>query len=152
MLTDITQISAPCPAVDDSGWTLEYLLLGDLVELLEEAYDDENRKWLLVVLDGLLDAIPAEGRLEKLEKLKACFPYSTAVQSSLTRMELEHDDLIFQLRKLRNRVAWQFSVIDILAAEVCSDLKCWLKSFRRFSEREARLRRQAARPRLNATG
>lgn len=128
-----------------SDWTLEYLLFGDLVELLEEPYDDENRRWLLVVLDGLLDAIPAEGRMGRLAALREMFPNSVHLKVALTRLELEHGELIFQLRKLRNRVAWRLSVLDVVAAEVCRDLVSWLKSFRRFSEREARFQRQASR-------
>lgn len=125
------------------GWSLEYLLLGDLVELLQERYDEENRRWLLVVLDGLLDAIPAEGRLDRLRWFRSFFQHSDCLQATLIRMELEYEELIFQLRKLRNRVAWRLSLLEVLAAEVCCDLKTWLHSFREFSYREAEFRRSA---------
>ena len=60
--------SVPMPSVrGDAEWTLEYLLLGDLADLLSETYDEENRKWILVVLEGLLDAIPAEKRPRALQ-------------------------------------------------------------------------------------
>src|SRR5579872_2956860 len=44
--------------------SLEYILLGDLRDLLEEPVDDESRKWLLAVLDTLLDTLPREFDLE----------------------------------------------------------------------------------------
>lgn len=152
MQTDLLSQSAACSEPDsqydeeveaEESWTLEYLLLGDLVELLQEPYDEENRRWLLVVLDGLLDAIPAEGRLDRLRWFQSFFRHSESLQTALIRMELEYEELIFQLRKLRNRVAWRLSLLEVLAAEVCCDLKVWLQNFQQFSAREAEFRRTA---------
>ena len=131
------------PPDNDGRGTLEYLLLGDLVELLEEGYDEENRRWLLVVLDGLLDAIPTEGRKGRIAGVRGILPRSQHLQNRLTRLELEHDELMSQLRRLRNRVAWRLSLLDEVAAEVCRDLQTWLDSFMAFCNREARLERQA---------
>jgi len=124
---------------NDSEWTLEYLLLGDLADLLSETYDEENRKWLQVVLDGLLDAIPAENRKDRFRRLRDAYPDSPGFLISLRQLELEHDAMILQLKKLRDRVAWRFSLIDVLAAEVVQDLKRWLINFQSFCQREHRL-------------
>ncbi len=124
---------------NDAEWTLEYLLLGDLADLLGEAYDEENRKWLQVVLEGLLDAIPAENRKDRFRRLRDAYPDSPGFLMSLRQLELEHDAMILQLKKLRDRVAWRFSLIDVLAAEVVLDLKRWLISFQSFCQREHRL-------------
>ena len=145
--TDRTADAAECrdksilmPHVrDNPEWTLEYLLLGDLADLLSEGYDEENRKWLLVVLEGLLDAIPAEGRSERFNKLRRAYPGSRGLLQSLTQLEAEHDAMIFQLRRLRNRVAWRLSLLDVVAAEVVLDLKRWLMTFQSFCKREHRL-------------
>jgi len=124
---------------DDAEWTLEYLLLGDLTDLLSEGYDEENRKWILVVLDGLLDAIPAEKRRERFSKLRAAYPDSPGMLQSLTQLESEHDAMIYQLQRLRNRVAWRLSLLDVVAAEVVRDLTRWLVTFQNFCQREHRL-------------
>jgi hypothetical protein len=124
---------------DDAEWTLEYLLLGDLADLLSEEYDEENRKWIQVVLEGLLDAIPAENRTDRFHRLRDAYPDSPGLQLSLRQLEFEHDAMMLQLRKLRDRVAWRFSLMDVLAAEVVEDLKRWLISFQSFCQREHRL-------------
>ena len=132
--------SIPMPFVrDDAEWTLEYLLLGDLTDLLSEGYDEENRKWILVVLDGLLDAIPAEKRRERFSKLRAAYPDAPGMLQALMQLESEHDAMIYQLQRLRNRVAWRLSLLDVVAAEVVRDLTRWLVTFQNFCQREHRL-------------
>ncbi|MBT6494231.1 MAG: hypothetical protein HOL01_06715, partial [Planctomycetaceae bacterium] len=44
---------------------LEYILLGDLRDLLEESPDEENCRWLLVILDALLEAKQREFELQQ---------------------------------------------------------------------------------------
>jgi FMN phosphatase YigB (HAD superfamily) len=132
--------SVPTPFVREAAeWTLEYLLLGDLTDLLSEKYDEENRRWILVVLEGLLDAIPAEKRRERFSKLRAAYPDSPGMLQSLEQLEYEHDAMIYQLQRLRNRVAWRLSLLDVVAAEVVRDLKRWLVTFQNFCQREHRL-------------
>ena len=132
--------SVPMPfARDVSEWTLEYLLLGDLADLLSEKYDDENRRWIQVVLEGLLDAIAAEKRSERFRRLRAAYPDSSGMLQSLTQLELEHDAMIVQLQRLRNRVAWRLSLLDVVGAEVVRDLKRWLVTFQNFCQRDHRL-------------
>ena len=126
-------------AKDNAEWTLEYLLLGDLADLLSEGYDEENRKWILVVLEGLLDAIPAEKRLERFRRLRETYPDSAGMQHSLRQLEFEHDGMILQLKRLRDRVAWRLSLLDVVATEVVQDLKRWLVTFQKFCQREHRL-------------
>ena len=132
--------SVPMPSVrGDAEWKLEYLLLGDLTDLLSETYDAENRRWILVVLEGLLDAIPAERRRERFNKLRAVYPDSPGMLQSLTQLESEYDAMIYQLQRLRNRVAWRLSLLDVVAAEVVRDLMRWLVTFQNFCQREHRL-------------
>ena len=124
---------------DASEWTLEYLLLGDLADLLSEEYDEENRKWIQVVLEALLDAIPGEKRKERFSQLRGAYPESPGMLQSLAQLEFEHDAMIVQLQRLRNRVAWRLSLLDVVGAEVVRDLKRWLVRFQDFCQREHRL-------------
>jgi len=43
---------------------MEYILLSDLRDLLEEPADDMTRKWLRAVLDALLKTLPWELELQ----------------------------------------------------------------------------------------
>ena len=43
----------------------QYLLLGDLRDLLDEARDESDRKWLLAVLDVLVELMPQERQLHE---------------------------------------------------------------------------------------
>ena len=45
--------------------TLEYILLGDLRDLLYEPPDEETCRWLLAVLDALLETLPREFDLKQ---------------------------------------------------------------------------------------
>jgi hypothetical protein len=45
--------------------TLEYILLGDLRDLLEEPPDEQNRRWLRAILHALLDTLPREFALRQ---------------------------------------------------------------------------------------
>lgn len=121
------------------GMDVEYLLLGDLADLLSEDYDEENRRWILVVLEGLLDAIPAERRTERFRQSRYAYPDSPGMLLSLRQLEMEHDAMILQLKRLRDRVAWRLSLLDVVAAEVVQDLRRWLETFQSFCQREHRL-------------
>ena len=76
---------------------------------------------------------------ERFIKLRRAYPDSLGLLQSLTQLEAEHDAMIFQLRRLRNRVAWRLSLLDVVAAEVVLDLKRWLVTFQNFCKREHRL-------------
>ena len=39
---------------------LEYILLGDLSDLLDEPLNGDTRRWLLAVLNALLDTLPSD--------------------------------------------------------------------------------------------
>lgn len=42
---------------------LEYILLGDLQDLLDEPDDEVNRRWIAAILESLLEALPKQERL-----------------------------------------------------------------------------------------
>ncbi len=138
----MSKVKATSTHERESPWALDYLLLTDLVELLEERYDEENRRWLLVVLDALLGSLPESGMLRRadLQKMARDVP---RLRQFVAKLELEFVELVFQLRKLRNRVAWRISLLEEVSVEVCRGLRSWLIAFADLSEREARWQRTA---------
>src|SRR5260221_8654966 len=58
--------------------SLEYILLGDLRDILEESLDRESRRWLIAVLDALLETLPREFDLEEHDGYMAEILYSYA--------------------------------------------------------------------------
>jgi hypothetical protein len=55
---------AACDNLEDYT-ALEYILLGDLRDLLEEPADQYTRRWLVAVLDALLDILPRQMALKE---------------------------------------------------------------------------------------
>lgn len=85
-------------------WTeLDYLLLGDLREMLEEPLSPQSRKWMLSVLDVLLDNLPREHRLKSvdgyLNEVLTEFPNWSG---HVDRLESQHYELYDRLSDLRD--------------------------------------------------
>jgi hypothetical protein len=118
---------------------LEYLLLGDLRDLLEHPLDEDNCRWLTAVLDALFEMLPQEFELEEregyLEDLSAQHPeYSTEVE----RLRAEHATLYQRLGQLRNKVAWQ-APFAVIAEQVRRDLRDWIHTLVAHNRHEQRL-------------
>ncbi len=60
--------AAACDTLEDYT-ALEYILLGDLRDLLEEPADHFTRSWLVAVLDALLDTLPRRDGVEGIQRL-----------------------------------------------------------------------------------
>jgi hypothetical protein len=56
--------AAACESLEDYT-ALEFILLGDLRDLLEEPADQFTRSWLVAVLDALLDTLPRQMALKE---------------------------------------------------------------------------------------
>lgn len=123
--------------------TLEYILLGDLRDLLEERPDAENRRWLMSVLDVLLETLPREFDLEEedgymTEVLDRYPSWATQVD----RLHRDHDVLFLKLKELRGRIerdAW----IAPIANEVRRDLRDWVLKLIAHHRGETRLMQTA---------
>ena len=106
--------------------SLEYILLGDLRDLLEEQLDSENRKWLLAVLDTLLDTLPREFDLEDeggyMAEVLEQFPNWTC---QVERLHRDHEKLFVKLKELRGRIE-RDDWIAPFAHEVRRDLRDWM--------------------------
>lgn len=119
--------------------SLEYILLGDLRDLLEERADDENRKWLLAVLDALLETLPMEFDLKEedgyLAEVLEQFPsWFTQVE----RLHNDHEVLFYKLKELRGRIEHD-DWLGPIAGEVKRDLRDWILNLISHNRRENRL-------------
>jgi len=123
--------------------SLEYILLGDLRDLLEEPADEESRKWLLAVLDTLLDTLPrafdledADGYMaEVLERYPSWSP-------QVERLHRDHDQLFMKLKELRGRIERNIWIAPI-ANEVRRDLRDWILKLIAHHRGETRLMQTA---------
>lgn len=119
---------------------LEYILLGDLRDVLEEPADEESQKWLLAVLDALLDAMPREFELkcrgggymnEVLERDPSWF-------GEVEQLREERNDLYSHLRRLQSCIREAFPYGHV-AARVRRELHVWMKGFIAHHRHERRL-------------
>lgn len=118
---------------------LEYLLLGDLRDLLEEPPDAENRKWLLAVLEVLVDMLPREHELTLdegyMDFVRDRYP---SWNRQIEQLERDHDDLYYRLRLLHSRVRdneW----IGPVASELRHELATWMDAIQRHKAAESDL-------------
>jgi len=105
--------------------SFEFILLGDLRDVLEERPDAESRRWLIAVLDALLETLPREFDLEEVDgymsEVLERYPSWT---NQVERLHREHDTLFSKLKELRRRVeceAWATP----FSTEVCRDIRDW---------------------------
>jgi hypothetical protein len=118
---------------------LEYLLIGDLRELVEEHNEGKNSQWLLAVLDALLATLSREFELKEdggyLADVLSDQPHwSTAVE----QLRLQHGTLVARLQQLRDRVAWQ-APLGLVAHLVRLELEDWITSLLAHQRHERRL-------------
>ena len=119
--------------------SLEYILLGDLRDVLEERPDPESRRWLIAVLDALLETLPREFDLEDsdgymIEVLERYPSWSSQVE----RLYRDHDLLFAKLKELRGRVECDNWIAPI-ANEVRRDIRDWTLKLIAHRRSETRL-------------
>ena len=102
--------------------SLEYILLGDLRDVLDEVPSAESRRWLIAILDALLDMLPREFDLEDcdgyMSEVLERFPGWT---NQVERMHREHDVLFSKLKELRGRLdcnAWIAPIANVVRREI----------------------------------
>jgi hypothetical protein len=130
------QLIAECTA-------LEYILLGDLRDLLEEPPDAHTSKWLVAVLDELLATLPRELRLRQrggyLTEVLEQYP---SWHCHVERLRSEKHQLYGKLLALRQRLDQHGSLAEI-ADVVRRDLREWMTSFAAHHRHERRLVQEA---------
>lgn len=84
---------------------LEFLLLGDLRDVLEEEASEQNRKWLLAIVDTLLKTIPREFALRERDGyLQDIVDFCPEVDQEVQRLLKEHQTLSKRLEQLRDEL------------------------------------------------
>jgi len=123
---------------------LEYILLGDLRDLLEETPDKRDCKWLMAVLDTLLETLPKEDELQEngggyLSEVVENFPNWSG---EVDRLQQKRYELYEKLSSLRYRISSHRSFSQI-AEEVRLDLKDWMQAFVAQNRLECRILQNA---------
>ena len=115
---------------------LEYLLLGDLRSILDEPEDIRDVKWLLAVLDSLVDTIPREFELREeggyMADLLEREPYLADVVGAL---QSEHARIFTMLADLRRQVGLALNTTAI-ADQLGMELRDWMQLLMKHNRRE----------------
>ena len=108
-------------------------------DLLEEPADEITCKWLLAVLDALLQTLPRDFQLQDeggyLAEVIEEFP-NWSVQ--VVRLLQERETLFSNLRRLREQITQEIPFSEI-AQKVRHDLHGWMKSYVAYHRHERRL-------------
>lgn len=125
-------------AVNDVS-SLEYILLGDLRDVLEEPMDEVTLKWLKAILDALLETLPREFALQDeggyLNEVIECDPnFSVHVD----RLSEERRAVFGKLRGLRQQLNSPGDYKPHTDA-LRSELREWMTSLTAFHRHERRL-------------
>jgi hypothetical protein len=136
---DMTEHNPPDNSLADY-MALEYILLGDLRDLLEESKSDEQTtRWIVAVLDALLDAMPREMELKSeggyLQPVLEQFPNWAGLIGDLAR---EKQVLFEKLYELRLQIHSP-DVFSVLAQEIRLDLQEWMTLWAAHLRHERRL-------------
>ncbi|MEZ6131891.1 MAG: hypothetical protein R3C59_24795 [Planctomycetaceae bacterium] len=118
----------------------QYLLLGDLRDIIDETPDESSRRWLLAVLDVLVQLMPRERRLhsEKGGYMSEVLDEFPSWNRQVMQLHLKKLHLDYSLRELRNRLRNEESWVAI-ADQVSGQLRDWMQMFRELHHAEASL-------------
>jgi len=126
----MSQLTCPGAAFDLNECTeFEYILLGDLRDLLEDPPSDENREWLMAVLEALLDTLPKEFALKSRDGyLSVVLDEFPSWDHKVARLETEYVALYRQLRVLRDRLVTRHRLQEV-AERLQLELERWMDAF-----------------------
>ena len=117
----------------------EYILVGDLRDLLDDTTSEENRRWLLAVVDALLDTLPKEFALKSqdgyLSEVLYEFP---SWDAAVERLRLQHVALHRRLTELRVRLVAHAQLHGI-ADRMRDDLSVWIDTFTDLQQAERKI-------------
>jgi hypothetical protein len=127
-----------CESLEDYT-ALEYILLGDLRDLLEEPADQYTRRWLVAVLDALLETLPRQMALkestgylnEVLDEYPSWYRHVEDLQSEQRLLELS-------LQALRDRLETS-GPYERDAMRVNSTVRQWMNRLTAHRRHETRL-------------
>ena len=119
--------------------TLEYILLGDLRDLLEEDPNEQTSKWLVAILDSLIDTLPRELAIKSvngyLEDVLIEHPHWEA---QVQQLHDEYKRLCVRLEAFRDQLVSRTPYRSI-AAQLRGDLRDWMTALQAHHRHETRL-------------
>jgi hypothetical protein len=129
---------AACESLEDYT-ALEYILLGDLRDLLEEPADQFTRRWLVAVLDALLDTLPREMALkESSGYLNEVLDEYPSWYRHVEDLQNEQRLLVLSLQALRDRLD-SAGPYERDADRVNSTVRQWMNRLQAHRRHETRL-------------
>jgi hypothetical protein len=127
-----------CETLEDYT-VLEYILLGDLRDLLEEPADRYTRRWLVSVLDALLDTLPRQMALkESSGYLNEVLDEYPSWYRHVEDLQNEQRLLVLSLEALRDRLETS-GPYQRDAARVKSAVRQWMNRLMAHRRHETRL-------------
>lgn len=119
--------------------SLEYILIGDLRDLLEEPANGETYRWLSAVLDALLDTLPRERKLKEqggyLGNVLEEYP---SWSNQVEQLQQQQNALYKKLRILRSSLENEHCFVRA-ASEVREELRVWMHALEAHHRHERRL-------------
>jgi len=118
---------------------LEYILIGDLRDLLESPIDDQNLRWISAVLDALLETLPKQFELKQQGGfMHEVLEVQPNWECHVTSLEVEHAQMCDRLHQLRMKLPNAVKV-EFMARTLRIELKGWTQAFVAYNRRESRL-------------
>ena len=115
---------------------LEYLLLGDLRSILDEPEETRDAKWLMAVLDSLVDTIPREFELrEEGGYMSDLLEREPCLADVIGSLQSEHARIFSMLADLRRRVGLALNTTAI-ADQLGMELRDWMQLLMKHNRRE----------------
>lgn len=121
---------------------LEYILLGDLRDLLEEPFNNETRRWLLAVLGSLLDTMPNDGDGDSSEYLGEVLEEYPNWSRQVDNLHRERELLYAELDQYREQIQ-QRDNIEEVAQRLQNELRRWMATLEAHKRHETRLLQMA---------
>jgi hypothetical protein len=130
--------AAACESLEDYT-ALEYILLGDLRDLIEVRADQYTRRWLIAVLDALLDTLPRQMALKEssgyLNEVLDEFP---SWYRHVEDLQNEQRLLVLSLQALRDRLETA-GPYERDAVRVNSTVRQWMNRLLAHRRHETRM-------------
>lgn len=119
--------------------SLEYILLGDLRDLLEEPTDELTCKWMRAVLDALIDTLPRKFELQDeggyLSEVLEQYPNWSTQVNELRQKQIA---IYAKLSRLRASVAEAIPYEEVVGS-LSGDLRQWMQSLQAYHRHERRM-------------
>jgi hypothetical protein len=117
----------------------EYILIGDLRDLLDDEPTDETRRWTLAVLDALLDTLPKEFALKSQDGyLSDVLDEYPSWDNAVERLRQQHVALHRRLTELRVRMVAN-AQLQGLADRLRTELESWIEAFGDLQQAERKI-------------